>query len=84
MTSRLQKQRVGDDRTDRCKCQRARNHVFWAMKQDAHREAALRIRVDRNRSRIGTTTAARLVVLRNLFRHFSSPGELGPGMRIVE
>jgi hypothetical protein len=84
MTSRLQKERVGDDRTDRCKCQRTGNHVFWAMKQHAHREAALRIRVGRNRFCIRATTAARHVVLGNLFRHFSSPGELGPGMRIAE
>jgi hypothetical protein len=84
MTSRLQKQRVGDDRTDRRKCQRAGNHVFRTMKQHALHEAALRVRVDRDRFCTRATTSARHVVLRILSRHFSSPGELGPGLRIAE
>jgi hypothetical protein len=48
------------------------------MQQNAHRKAALGVYCDR------ATAAARLtVIFRNSSRHFSSPGELDPGVRIA-
>jgi hypothetical protein len=50
------------------------------VKQDAHRQATLFTGFDRNRT---GTTAGRGIILRNPFRHFSSPDELGLVIRIA-
>ena len=51
MAPGLQEQGVGDDGADGGKRQRARNHVFRAVQQDAHHQAALGVRFNRNRRR---------------------------------
>ena len=44
MAPRLQEQRVGDDGDDGGEGKRARDHVFRAMQQNAHRKAAFGVR----------------------------------------
>ncbi len=75
--SRLQKERVGDDGADRGKCNRARDHVLWTMQQNAHEQAALCVRFDRNRVTAAAAAARHVIIPYNLSRHFSSPDELG-------
>src|SRR5205814_9933900 len=71
MAPGLQEERIGDDGADSREGEPARDHILWTMHQDAHRKSALRF--DRHRVRFAAAAATlHLIVVRNLFRHFSS------------
>src|ERR1700689_2133885 len=82
MMPRLQEHRIGDDRAGGGEGHHACHQIFRAMEQDAHRQAALGIRFDRNRT-CAAPAARHVVIPGNVSRHFSSPDGAGSVVRIA-
>src|SRR6185369_4593251 len=78
MAAGLQEQRIDEDGADRGSGEQACKHVFRAVQENTHHEAALFFRFDRSRLRTTTAAARHFLIVVNTPRHASSPDELDP------
>src|SRR3954447_7092179 len=83
MAAGLQEQRIGEDGADRGSGEQACKHVFRAVQENTHHEAAPFFRFDRSRLRTTTAAAWHFLIVVNTPRHASSPDELDPLIQIA-